>query len=143
MTDPVINQPFSQSQAQQQQVTVNFQNSSDPYLELKILNQVHSAGRQLGRLSAVVEVLLEAATGSSALTTDSAMTKVNQFRKMLEEIAESKRSHSTEYFIAQLEALRREDASAYEATASRLRAFLDTPLSPLPPLPPLPASPEP
>jgi hypothetical protein len=119
------NQAFAQNQAQQ--LTVNFQNSSDPKLELQILNQMHSAGRQLGRISAVVDVLLGAVAGNNALATDAASTAVSQFRQMLAEIAEQKRAHSTDYFIAQLEALRREDLNAYNATAGRLRAFLDAP----------------
>jgi len=123
----MISPALVQNQTQQQQLTINFQNSSDPYLELKILNQVHSAGRQLGRISAVVELLLDAAAGGSALSSESGSAKVGQFRAMIAEIADSKRDHSTDYFLARLEALRREDAAGYAATASRLRAFLDAP----------------
>jgi hypothetical protein len=119
--------PFTQNQAQQQQLTVNFQNSSDPNLELRILNQVHSAGRQLGRISAVVDVLLAAVADNAELATEAGSAAVADFRKMLAEIAEQKRAHSTEYFIAQLEALKRDDLAAYEKTAARLRAFLDPP----------------
>jgi hypothetical protein len=129
MTDTAPTPTFGQSQAQQQQqqVTINFQNSSDPKLELKILNQMHSAGRQLGRISAVIEVLLAAVDGSSALATESGSAAVNQFRKMIQEIEKSKAHHSIDYFIAQLEALRRDDPAAYTKTESRLRAFLDPP----------------
>lgn len=119
------NQGFNQNQAQVQQVTVNFQNSSDPNLELRILNQVHSAGRQLGRISAVIDVLLDAVAGSGALTTQAGSAAIDAFRRMEREIAESRRAHSIEYFIARLEALRREDVTAYDEAANRLRAFLD------------------
>jgi hypothetical protein len=115
-----------QSQAQQQQININFQNSSDPNLELRILNQVHSAGRQLGRISQVIEVLLDAVAGNAALTTEAGSAAVDQFRKMVKDIEDSKQGYSTDYFLAQLEALRTKDPAAYAATAGRLRAFLDT-----------------
>jgi len=118
-------QSFNQNQAQSTQLTVNFQNSSDPNLEVRILNQVHSAGRQLGRISAVLNVLLDALAGNTALSTVAGSTAIEDFRKMENDISESKRAYSTDYFITKLEALRREDVTAYEATARRLRAFLD------------------
>jgi len=133
------NQGSVQNQTQLQQLTFNFQNSSDPNLELRILNQVHSAGRQLGRISAVVDVLLDAVAGNYALGTVEGRAAIDDFRKMESEIAESKRAYSTEYFIARLEALRREDAPAYDATVSRLRAFLDAapPAGGFAPIPPM------
>ena len=48
-----------QSQSQEQVVTVNLNSSSDPELERRIFTHVHSAGRQLGHLAAVVQLLLE------------------------------------------------------------------------------------
>jgi hypothetical protein len=116
-----------QSQAQQQQISINFQNSSDPTLELRILNRVHSAGRQLGRISAVVEVLLDAVAGHPALTTEAGSAAIAQFQKMVKDIEDSKQGYATDYFIAQLEALRTEDPAAYAATAARLRAVLGPP----------------
>jgi hypothetical protein len=80
---------------------------------------------QLGRISAVVDVLLDAVAGFNALSTVAGSAAIDDFRKMQREIEESKRAYTIDYLIARLEALRREDAAAYEATAIRLRAFLD------------------
>jgi len=54
--------PTANSQLQVQQTTFNlsFESSGDPALEGRILSQVHSAGRQLKNISAVIEVLLAA-----------------------------------------------------------------------------------
>jgi hypothetical protein len=41
-------------------VTVSIESSSDPDLERRIFSQVHSAGRQLKTISAVIEVMLAA-----------------------------------------------------------------------------------
>jgi hypothetical protein len=53
----------TQSQRQEQLVTINVQSSGDPVLESRILNGKYGVGRQLGALAAVVEVLLAAHEG--------------------------------------------------------------------------------
>ncbi|HET7539066.1 MAG TPA: hypothetical protein VFK05_04315 [Polyangiaceae bacterium] len=50
----------TQAQSQQQNITISVESAGDPDLERRIFGQVHSAGRQLRNLSAVVEVLLAA-----------------------------------------------------------------------------------
>jgi len=55
----------AQSQSQQQEITISVQSAGDPELERRIFAQVHSAGRQLRSLSAVIEVLLAAQKASN------------------------------------------------------------------------------
>jgi hypothetical protein len=92
-----------------------------------ILNQVHSAGRQLGRISAVLDVLLDAVAGNDALTTPSGSTAVGAFRQMESDIEAAKREYGSDRFITELTALKRDDPESYTELAGRLRTLLDAP----------------
>ena len=72
-----------QSQTQQQAITISVESAGDPDLEHRIFSQVHSAGRQLRNLSAVVEVLLAAheATDPVFAQANEARAAVDAFKK--------------------------------------------------------------
>ncbi len=115
---------LAQTQTQQQTITVNLQNSSDPQLELEIFNQLHSAGRQLGRMSDVLDILLQAMADNPALNTPDASAAIEDFRAIRRDIAQLKRSRSPAHYIAQLESLRQSDAVAFQAVITALRQWL-------------------
>lgn len=116
-------QAQQQQQQQQQSLIVNFQNSSNPALESQIFEQ-HSAGRQLGRITDVLGVVLDALAGNAALTLPVAASAIGNFREMQNQIANLKRDRAPEHFIQQLETLRGEDSAAYDAVVLRLRSWL-------------------
>jgi len=115
----------SQSQNQSQVVTLNLQNSSDPRLEAEILGKLHSAGRQLGRISAVVELLVQASAEHAALRDPAAVEVLTAFRSMQDDIERAKRARRPEHYIAELERLRSEDPQAFAQLARELRDWLD------------------
>ena len=121
MTDELGN--ATQSQQQAQNVVVNVQNSSNQELESHIF-ELHSAGRQLGRITDVLAVVLDALAGNAALTLPAAAAVIGDFREMQNQIASLKQARAPEHFIAQLESLRREEPSAYAAVVARLRSWL-------------------
>jgi len=113
----------TQGQQQSQSVIVNVENSSNPELESQIFER-HSAGRQLGRITDVLAVVLDALAGNAALTLPAAATAIGNFREMQNQIASIKKERAPEHFIAELEALRLEDPAAYSAVVTRLRGWL-------------------
>ena len=119
-------QKQSQSQTQALTLTLNLgQNSSDPELERKVLNEMYSAGSQLGRISDVIEVVLRALATSTPVPID-ADAAVQAFRAMQREIAAAKQTRAPELrFVRELDALREHDAPAYERTLRQLREYLD------------------
>jgi hypothetical protein len=123
MSDQPGNASQNQQQQQQQYVTVNLQNSSNPPLETQIL-ELHSAGRQLGRMADVLGIVLDALAGNAALTLPAAANAIGDFREMQNQIASVKHAGAPDRFIAELEALRRADPAASDAVVSRLRAWL-------------------
>jgi hypothetical protein len=115
-----------QSQSQQQAVTISIDSAGDPDLERRIFSQVHSAGRQLRNLSAVVEVLLAAheASDPGFAQDGDARAAVETFKKMQLDILRAKSLRDPDQLIGQLEALRRVDATAFATLRDRLSAWL-------------------
>lgn len=121
------NEPRSeqQTQMQSQVITVNLQNSSDPALEVEILGNLHSAGRQLGRISAVIELLLRASRDHPALQEPEAVRTLTAFQSMRDDIDRARRAHMPEHYIRELERLRRLDPEAFAHVAQELSDWLE------------------
>src|SRR5262249_29645281 len=118
----------SQTQSQNTSLVVSIQSSSDPGLERHIFNNIASAGRQLGRMSDVLEVLIAAYERDPRTVPEpSATSAISAFRSMRSEIAREKEARSPERIIEALETLRAEDKEAYAVLVQRLRRWLDEP----------------
>ena len=117
---------ISQSQSQQQFVTVTVESGGDPELERRIFSQVHSAGRQLRNVSAVLELLLAAheASGGTFAPAPQAQQAVEAFRAMQLDILKAKSVRDPERLISQLEAMRQVDAQAFARLRDRLNEWL-------------------
>ncbi|MET0790769.1 MAG: hypothetical protein ABW061_04555 [Polyangiaceae bacterium] len=115
----------SQTQTQQQTITISLESAGDPELEGRIFSQVHSVGRQLGYVSAVLEVLI-AAHGSDPTfgQAPDARRALDDFSKAQIDILREKSLRDPERVIRQLEALRRVDPAAFAATRERLSSWL-------------------
>jgi hypothetical protein len=115
-----------QSQTQQQLITINLESSGDPELERRLLNGRHGVGRQLGELSAVVEVLLAAhEKGAAPAEADAAVEK---FKKAQAEIRREKRLRERERLLQTLEKvqrLERAEARDVEEARKAIRALRD------------------
>jgi len=74
-------------------VNINMGNSSNPAVEAEVLSKVASYGKQLGRISDALEVLLKHFHPKEALT-ESEKKAIRSLTRMLEEIADVKESHS-------------------------------------------------
>jgi hypothetical protein len=109
-----------QQQQQQQIVNVN----GDPALEAHIFQKLYSAGRQIGQISEVLEVLL--AGWNSVLASPDANAAIEAFRAMQREIADAKRERARdpERFVQQLVTLQQDDQVAFQRVADRLRSWL-------------------
>jgi len=114
-----------QSQTQTQVVTLNLQNSSDPGLEVEILGELHSAGRQLGRLSSVVDLLLRVQEDHPALRDPAATQVVTAFRSMRDDIERAKRARRPDKYIEEFERLRAKDPEAFAHLTRELRDWLE------------------
>jgi hypothetical protein len=113
-----------QQQQQQQIVNVNVPGSGDPALEAHIFQKLYSAGRQIGQISEVLEVLL--AGWNPALASPDANAAIEAFRAMQREIADAKRERARdpERFVQQLVTLQQDDQVAFQRVADRLRSWL-------------------
>jgi len=112
----------TQSQVQQQTVTVSIQSSSDPELEQRIFSQVHSAGRQLKTISAVIEVMLAALQSDPNFAM--ADPAIATFREMQHDILVAKSLRDPEKLVSQLAALQQADAAKFAIVRDELRDFL-------------------
>lgn len=121
----VLNQS-QQNQTQQQTITISVESAGDPDLERRIFGQVHSAGRQLRNLAAVIEALLAAqqAADPSFAQNSPAREAIETFRQMQLDILRAKGSVDPDRLISQLDALRNTDAAAFAALRDRLNAWL-------------------
>lgn len=116
----------SQSQSQEQVVTVNLNSSSDPELERRIFSQVHSAGRQLGHLAAVVKLLLDAREADPSFAqSEEAQATLEAFKAVQADIAREKKRRDPERLIERLENLKTTDPTTFTAIRERLRKWLD------------------
>jgi hypothetical protein len=119
-------QSQQQSQRQDQVVTVNLNSSSDPELERRIFTQVHSAGRQLGNLAALVQLLLDAQRSAPGFaSSDKDKETIAAFEAMQADIAREKQRRDPEILIERLEALRSTDPKTFAAIRNGLRDWLD------------------
>ena len=116
----------SQAQSQSTSLLVSIEGSSDPGLERRIFGEIASAGRQLGRLSDVLEVLVTAYERNLANSVEpSATATFTAFRQMRSQIEREKAQRTPERIIEALEKLRGEDSAAFVALVGRLRSWLD------------------
>src|SRR5262245_52526649 len=116
----------SQTQSQVQTVTLNLKNSGDPALEAHIFGELHSVGRQIGRISAVLEAVLDALQASPALQLPEAAAAIAAFRAVQADVEQAKEARKPENSIIEvLEQLRTEDRVAYDRSVGQLRAYLD------------------
>lgn len=124
MTDPTT--ANNQSQVQQTTFNLSFESSGDPALEGRIFSQVHSAGRQLRNISAVIEVLLAAHTAQDPnfAASGDAREAVDTFKQMQLDILRAKAAADPDRLIAQLDALRRVDSAAFSTLRGRLNQWL-------------------
>jgi hypothetical protein len=102
-------------------VNINSNNSSAPDTEQSVLAR-HSYGRQLGRLSDVVALLVEELDARDPAAADD--KRIAQFRELQTEIEAIKVEAAVRRLAriaADLEALRGADAQAYERLKARLR----------------------
>jgi hypothetical protein len=127
MTDDNQNpQNQTQSQIQHNSLMVTVQNSSDPGLEREIFKNVASAGRQLGRIADVLDILIVAYEGNPYVVHDAnSFAAINAFRNMRAEIAKQVDARSPDRFIEALDALSVENGKAYTALLPRLQQWLD------------------
>jgi len=116
----------SQTQAQSNSVQITIEGSGDPTLERDIFAKIHSAGRQLGRIGDILDILVTSYENGLTAPPDAAVAgAIAAFRGMRADIAEEIRARSPERFIELLAKLRDEDGKAYAAVRPRLRAWLD------------------
>lgn len=113
----------SQSQSQTTAVQVSIQASSDPALERRIFGKVASAGRQIGRIADVLDILI-ATFERDARLAPSAVAVLATYRSMREEIAREKAAWAPERYLEALETLRAENPRAYAELLPRLRQWL-------------------
>jgi hypothetical protein len=122
MSDNAGNQQ-AQSQSQNTSLQVTIANSSDPALERRIFSSVASTGRQLGRIAAVLDLLVAAFERTTTVETDAAEA-IAAYRSMRAEIEREKAARAPERFIEALETLRSEDPRAYAELLPRLRQWV-------------------
>ena len=115
-------QSQSQSVNNQPQFTLNIA-TANPELERRIFSGVHSPGRQLDRLGAVVEALIAALPA----VTNSAQGKqaVDDFQQMQADILREKHRGNPRYVVEQLTELQRTDPATFAAVTAELRAWLN------------------
>ena len=120
--EPGQAQSQSQSVNNQQQFTFNIA-TSNPELERRIFTGVHSPGRQLDRMGAVIEALIAAVPG---LTGDAQAQKaVDDFQTMQAEILREKRRGNPRYLLEQLKDLQGSDPATFATVTAELRAWLN------------------
>ena len=113
-----------QNQSQQQTISITVQSAGDPDLERRIFSQVHSAGRQLRSLSAVVELLLVGRENDPPFAPPEARETVATFRKIQHDILLAKSLPNPDQLMSQLENLRKADTNAFNSVRDRLRDWL-------------------
>ena len=123
---PDNEQTQQQSQTQSLNLTLNLgRNTNDPAFEEQVFNDMYSAGSQIGRMAALLEVLLKASKGKTALKSGDARAAIEAFERMQADIQKAKAERAPERaFVNQLDALRARDPEAYDRTIVALRARL-------------------
>jgi hypothetical protein len=115
----------TQSQTQAQNVTITVEGSSDPVLEHRIFAHSASAGRQLGYLSAVVQILLDAHEGDPKLTAHpGAADAIATFRKAQADIDRIKQLREPERILEELRGEQANHPDRARELRDQLRAWL-------------------
>lgn len=116
---------------QQGFINVNLMQSSDPGMERDIVANVAGYGRQLGRISETLRVLLDhGALRADALSPEDRKA-VQDFTDMTDQIADLKKkreqltSREVDEFVVTLQRLREKNPDGYRRAAAQLRAVLD------------------
>ena len=105
-------------------VNINSNNSSAPDTEQTVLAR-HSYGRQLGRVSDVVSLLVEQLEAREpALADDKRVARFRELQADIEAIKLKAAERRLERIAADLEALRGADEQAYERVKARLRELV-------------------
>ena len=71
-------------------INIDLGRTEKPELERHILNEVGSYGRQIGRLSEALEVLIDQANLEPSQLSDAQRAALHDFRKMLDEVKRCK-----------------------------------------------------
>ncbi|HKU43784.1 MAG TPA: hypothetical protein VJR89_36745 [Polyangiales bacterium] len=121
-----MSEPQSQQQSPALTLTRTLASSGDPQLEQHIFNDLFSAGRQLARISAVVEVLVKALEGNPALQVPDAWSAIEAFAQMQRDIVKAKyESRPEQAIIRELIELECDDPAEHARVATALREYLD------------------
>ena len=90
-----------------------------------MFNEMYSAGSQIGRMAALLEVLLNASRGKAALKYPDARAAIDAFEEMQTAIQKAKAERAPERaFVKQLDALQAGDPEGYKRTVAAIRARL-------------------
>jgi hypothetical protein len=126
-----VSQSQSQSQTQTLNLSLSIDNSGNPELERRVFNDVHSPGRQLSRISAVVEVLLNAVEGHIALQQPAAVASLQAFRELQRDIEAAKLAFTPEQqIVTQLRELAARDPAAHARATATLSSYLQESAAP-------------
>jgi hypothetical protein len=114
-----------QSHNQAVNLTLNLNNSGDPQFELHVFNELHSAGRQLARVSSVVEVVLKALEGNTALQLPDAWNAIEAFKEVQHDVARAKEQRRLEQtIIHELDELSKRDPAEHARVIAALNTYL-------------------
>jgi len=117
-------QAQTQSQSVSQAVHISVNSSGDMALEDRIFRDVHSAGRQLARLSTAMCVVIERLGLDPELTpVADANRALTEFRQMRSDIQAEIKARD-DRLVASLQQIRDTDPARYAALAPRLRQLL-------------------
>ena len=111
-------------------INVNLMQSSDPGLERDIVENVAGYGRQLGRISETLRVLLDHGALREAALSPADRKAVRDFEDMTDQIADLKRkreqltSREVDAFVATLQRLREKNPDGFRRVAEQLRTAL-------------------
>jgi hypothetical protein len=120
-----VSQEQIQSQKQAVNLTLNLNNSGDPQFEIHVFNELYSAGRQLARVSSVLEVVLKALDGSPELQLPEAWSEIEAFKHMQSDIARAKEERRLEQtIIHDLSELSHTDPAEHARVVAALNTYL-------------------
>ena len=117
-------------ETQQGFINVNLMQSSDPGMERDIVENVAGYGRQLGRISETLRVLLDHGALRAAALSPEDRKAVQDFTDMTDQIADVKKkreqltSREVDAFVETLQRLREKNPDGYRRVAEQLRAAL-------------------
>jgi hypothetical protein len=128
---PAPSQTQGQNQTQEQNVTITVESSDDPVLEHRIFATGHSAGRQLGYLSAVVGILVDAyESDPKAAARPGARDAIADFRRAQADIDRIKRLREPERIVEELRTASPERARHLRDELRAWLAQFDAPAKP-------------